>query len=151
MSKNRYEREIEEILSKMEPDAPPKERPPREERPPISSYRPSSPRQPAPRPTFSWPNWKRLSAGQYIAAAFGVALLATFVGTFSKSLASFMVILAVVLFLVPILLYNTTGTTTGGWSTREEKRWRGQVIDFETRRNVTNDPFAGIKRWFRRR
>jgi hypothetical protein len=62
-----------------------------------------------------------------------------------------LIILAVILFLLPIFLYRSTGTTSGGYSPHEEKRWRGQVIDFNTRREVTSDPLAGIKRWLRRR
>ena len=85
------------------------------------------------------------------AAAFGVALLAVVMRSFIPALAPVLVILSIVLFLVPIFTYRSTGTTSGGWSTREEKRWRGQVIDFNTRREITDDPLAGIKRWFRRR
>ena len=97
------------------------------------------------------PNWKRLSAGQYILMAFGAAILAVLVRGLWEPLTFLFIILAAVLFLVPILLYANTGTSSGGYSPHEEKRWRGQVIDFNTRREVTNDPLAGIKRWFRRR
>jgi hypothetical protein len=152
MSKQRYEREIEEILAKYYEESERKERNPREERP-VGGYRiyppPTRPRPP--QTPFTLPSWKRRSAGQYMLMAFGVALLAMIVSNFSSLLASVLVILAVVLFLVPILLYYTTGTASGGWSSREEKRWRGQVIDFNTRRDITNDPLAGIKRWLRRR
>ena len=92
-----------------------------------------------------------MSSGQYIAAAFGVAILAIFVRGVSPTLASLLVIASVVLFLIPIVLYRSTGTTGGGWSTREQKRWRGQVIDFSTRRDITNDPLESIKRWFKRK
>jgi hypothetical protein len=151
MNKQRYEREIEEILAKYYDETERKERRPREGGPgPAGGYRiyppPARPR-PA-RPSF---NWKRLSSGQYMLLAFAVALLAMVVGNFLPLLASVLVVLSAVLFLVPILLYHITGTTTGGWSAREEKRWRGQVIDFNTRRDITSDPFAGIKRWLRRR
>ena len=152
MDKQRYEKEIEEILSKYDQGAPPKEKKPREEKPvrdPIN-FRPSSPAgrpRPASTPRF---NWKRLSAGQYIALAFGVALLSIVVRPFPW-LASIMVLLAAVLFLVPILLYHSTGTTSGGYSPTEEKRWRGQPIDLNTRREINNDPLEAIKRWFRRR
>jgi Flp pilus assembly protein TadB len=153
MSKQRYEKEIEEILQKYDQGTG-RERKSREEQPknpPIINS--SSPRYRKPAPQLGWtmPNWRRLSSGQYIALAFGVAILAIFVRTLLPPLATLMIILAVVLFLVPILLYRSTGTTMGGYSPREEKRWRGQVIDFNTRRDVTADPFAGIKRWFRRR
>ncbi len=80
-------------------------------------------------------------------AAFGLAILAIFVRAFSPGLAGIMVILAAVLFLVPVLLHRSPG----GGAPQQEKRWRGQVIDFSTRREITNDPFAAIKRWFRRK
>ena len=76
---------------------------------------------------------------------------AVVVNGISSLLSTVLVILAIILFLLPIVLYRNTGTTTGGYSPHEEKRWRGQVIDFNTRRQVQNDPLAGIKRWLRRR
>jgi hypothetical protein len=104
------------------------------------------------RRTWSLPkNWKRLSSGQYIAAAFAAAFLAVLVHNFSPLLANLLALAAVVLFFLPVVLYRSSGTTTGGWSPGEQRRWRGQVIDFTTRRDITNDPLASIKRWFRRR
>ena len=87
-------------------------------------------------------------------AAFGVAILAIVVRGLGvpSAIVTMMIILSAVLFLVPILLNYTRGGSSGGSAfPREEKRWRGQVIDINTRRNVTDDPFAGIKRWLRRR
>jgi hypothetical protein len=150
MSKQRYEKEIEEILSKYDQEKGRTERKPSDTKP-IRDFRSGAPGRGTPRNSLNMPNWKRLSAGQYIAAAFGVALLAILVRSVAPLLASIMVLLAVVLFLVPIVVYRSTGTTSGGWSANEEKRWRGQVIDFSTRRDVTNDPLASIKRWFKRR
>lgn len=147
--KQKYEREIEEILEKFEKD-PERKKKVEDGNGRLASFRPShsSPSRKGPiLPT----NWRRASAGQYIAAAFVVALLAVIVRGFSPLLASILVIVSVVLFLVPIFLYRSTGTTSGGWSTQEEKRWRGQVIDFNTRRDITDDPLAAIKRWFKRR
>ena len=148
--KQKYEREIEEILAKYDKDHERKspangagERP--------TSFRPVVPARPAPRVPSAPSGWKRASAGQYIAAAFGAAILAVFVRNFSPALASILVIASVVLFLLPIFFYRSTGTTSGGWSSTEQKRWRGQVIDFNTRRDITNDPLAFIKRWFRKR
>ncbi len=86
-----------------------------------------------------------------MAAAFGVAILALVVKDVSASFASLLILVSVVLFLVPILLNYNSGSSTGGSYPREEKRWRGQVIDLKTRREVSNDPLAGIKRLFRRR
>lgn len=156
MSKQRYEKEIEEILSKYDQETAPKEKKQQAGNAPYRELRPSAPPpvsgQPQGPPRVpGMPNWKRLSSGQYIAGAFGAALLAVLVRQFSPALASILVILSVVLFIVPIILYRSTGTSSGGWSTHEEKRWRGQVIDFNTRRNLTDDPLAGIKRWLRRR
>ncbi len=149
MSKQRYEKEIEEILSKYDQEAGRKERKPPEDKPlpNLSKYAPQPLSKSGPR----MPNWKRFSAGQYIVAAFGVAVLAIVVRAFAPGLSPFMVVLAAALFLLPILLYRNTGTTGGGWSAQEEKRWRGQVIDINTRRHVTSDPFGGIRRWLRRK
>ncbi len=153
MNKQRYEKEIEEILSKYEEESAPREKRQQREIPQYRDFRPSAPPRVSqvPKAPVRMPNWKRFSSGQYIAAAFGVALLAVLVRQSSITLASILVIASVVLFLVPIVIYRSTGSTSGGWSTREEKRWRGQVIDFNSRRNVTDDPLAGIKRWLRRR
>ena len=158
MSKSRVEREIEEILSKYEDEKGERSRGQREDRQ-VVDFRPNRtpPRRPArysrTTPDFTMPNWKRLSSGQYMLMAFGAALLGVIVGTFSSLLATLFIILAVVLFIVPILLYVQSGTTSGGWSpTTEEKRWRGQVINMHdrTHRNP-DDPLEGIKRFFRRR
>lgn len=146
--KQKYEREIEEILAKYDKDAERKKAEGSADR--INSFRPSLSNQSRRGPGISL-NWRRISAGQYIAAAFGAAVLAILVRGFSSPLAQILVLASIVLFLVPIFLFRSTGTTSGGWSTQEEKRWRGQVIDFNTRRDITNDPFAAIKRWFRRR
>ncbi len=158
MSKSRVEREIEEILSKYEEEKGDKSRAQREDRQvvefrPNRSLPPKTTRYSRSAPSFSMPNWKRLSSGQYMLMAFGAALLAVIVGTFSSLLATLFIILAVVLFIVPILLYVQNGSTSGGWSpTTEEKRWRGQVINMHDRtRRDPNDPLEGIKRFFRRR
>lgn len=153
MSKQRYEKEIEEILSKYDADSGRAEKKPEEKKLPrdfgVYSKRPAPRSQPS---VPSVQNWKRFGAGQYIVAAFGVALLAILVRRVTPDFVPLvLVIVSALLFLAPIALYRSTGTTTGGWSAREEKRWRGQVIDFNTRRNVTDDPFANIKRWLKRR
>jgi hypothetical protein len=155
MSKQRYEQEIEDILKKYDEQSGRKDRPtgkpPVELTPPPSDYRSRSPRQAPQRSSFSMPNWKRLSSGQYLMLAFAVALLAVLLRNLSEFLAFILIIVSAVLFLVPIVLYRSTGTTSGGYSPTEEKRWRGQVIDFNTRKTVNNDPLESIKRWFRRR
>lgn len=151
MGKQRYEREIEEILSKYEQEKAQRDKQPRPEKPPPIDFRAGGQHSRVPGKSPGMPNWKRLSSGQYMIASFGVVLLALLVSRFALPLAQILVIVAVVLFLVPILLYRTTGTSSGGYSPREEKRWRGQVIDFNTRREVTNDPFERIKRWLMKR
>jgi hypothetical protein len=146
--KQKYEREIEEILSKYDLET---ERKDKVQRPGIrmNSVRPSG--YADKRRTWSLPkNWKRFSSGQYIVAAFAAAFLAVLVHNFSPLLANILALGAVVLFFLPIVLYRSSGTTTGGWTPSEQKRWRGQVIDFNTRRDITDDPFAGIKRWFKK-
>ena len=154
MGKNRYEQEIEEILSKYEeekgtPRRSPEGRTPREFQP---TQPPLSPRKSF-TPPRSMPDLKRMSAGQYMLAAFGVAILAIILRPLGVPpvIVSMMIILSAILFLVPILLHYTRGSGGGGAFPREEKRWRGQVIDINTRRNVTDDPIESIKRWLRRR
>jgi hypothetical protein len=155
MSKQRYEQEIEEILKKYDEQSGRKDRPigkpPVEITPTPTEYRYSLPKRPQPKTGPSMPNWKRISSGQYIAAAFAVALIAVLVRNVSETLTIGLIIVSAILFLVPIFLYRGTGTTSGGYSPTEEKRWRGQVIDINTRRNIAGDPFEGIKRWFRRK
>jgi hypothetical protein len=151
--KQKYEREIEEILAKYEKDKVQREpkKGPEDSLPRVSAGGYTPVRKPG---GSAFPSdWRRVSAGQYIAAAFAVALLAVFLRSVSGTLAGLLVIISVVLFLLPIFLYRSTGTTSGGWSSNEQKRWRGQVIDFNTRRDITHDsdPFAPIKRWFRKR
>ena len=156
MSKQRYEQEIEEILKKYDEQTGRKERP--VAKPPVEitptpppDYRYTVPRRAPQKSGFTMPNWKRLSSGQYIMLAFAVALLAVLLRNVSDVLTIVLVIVSAVLFLVPIALYRSTGTSGGGYSPTEEKRWRGQVIDFNSRRNVTDDPLDSIKRWFKRR
>jgi hypothetical protein len=158
MSKQRYEREIEEILRKFDEEKGRTDRPVRERererdaRPPIDLRRSTPTRVPRQSGAgFTMPNWKRLSSGQYMLLGFGAAILAVLVNNISSFLSTVLIILAIILFLLPIFLYRSTGTTSGGYSPTEQKRWRGQVIDFNTRREVTNDPLAGIKRWLKRR
>ena len=153
MSKSRYEQEIDEILSKYDEEKgrapqPSQNRPPREFR------SPSPPSRRSLTPPRSLPDVKRLSSGQYMLAAFGVAVLAIILRSLGipPVIVTIMIIMSAVLFLVPILLNYSRGSGGGGGGfPREEKRWRGQVIDFNTRRNVTDDPLEGIKRWLRRR
>jgi len=155
MSKQRYEQEIEDILKKYDERTGhtdrPTGKPPVELTPPPADYHYRSPKPVPQKSGFSLPNWKRISSGHYIMLAFAVALVAVLLRNVSDVLTFILILLSVALFLIPIVLYNRTGTTSGGYSPTEEKRWRGQVIDFNTRRNVTNDPLDGIKRWFRRK
>jgi hypothetical protein len=152
MSKQRYEQEIEEILRKYDEQVGRKDRPtgkpPVETTPvPPQEYRYRPPKQAPPKNRFSMPNWKRISSGQYLLLAFGVALLAVLLKDVLPALTLVLIVVSAALFLVPIFLYRSTGTTNGGYTPSEQKRWRGQVIDF----NSGNDPFEGIKRWFRRK
>ena len=148
--KQKYEREIEEILAKYDLEA---EQRKATEKPAGRFTNIPQSRYPGPRrsPSFTPPNLKRMTSGQYMGAAFAVAILAVFLHNVVPALASFLVIVAAVLFLVPILLYWNKGSSGGSWSPGEEKRWRGQVIDINTRRDISDDPFASIKRWLRRR
>lgn len=167
MSKQKYEQEIEDILRKYDEEKGKREKSSPAEaseagkasnpspRPPIDfraaqARRPSYSRAPQ-RSGFTMPNWKRLSAAQYIGLAIGAAVLAVLIRGV-PFLSGALVIASVVLFFIPFVLYKSTGTTSGGYSPTEEKRWRGQPIDYNPRKdNDDDDPLAGIKRWFRRR
>lgn len=151
MSKQRYEKEIEEILAKYDQETGRKTKTAREEQQKEPVYAPRTYANRAPGKSTTLPNWRRISAGQYILAAFAVALLAIFVRDAVPVLASILVIVSVALFIMPIVVYYRTGTSTGGWPADEQKRWRGQVIDFNTRRRRADNRLASIKRWFKRR
>ncbi|MEO8288919.1 MAG: hypothetical protein ABI670_21095 [Chloroflexota bacterium] len=155
MSKQRYEQEIEEILKKYDEQAGRKDRPtgkpPVETTPVPVDYRAGGSRRVPQKSGFSMPSWKRISSGQYLLLAFGVALLAVLLRNVLGSLTVVLIVLSAVLFLIPIFLYRSTGTTGGGYSANEEKRWRGQPIDINTRREISGDPLDSIKRWFKRK
>ena len=168
MSKQKYEEEIEEILRKYEEEKKksaagnpatgnPASTPNPSPRAPIdfraAQARRTTYSRPPQKSRFTMPNWKRLSAAQYIGMALGAAILAVLVGRAIPVLMGALVIASAVLFLIPFILYRSTGTTSGGYSPTEEKRWRGQRIDYTPRRdnNEDDDPLAGIKRWFNRR
>src|SRR3954465_9431213 len=105
--KQKYEREIEEILAKYDREAE-RRKPP--EPPPQGRFGnfSSSGRRPSFRGSA---NWRSLGSGQYMLLAFAVALLALFVRSFSIPLANFLVIVSAVLFLVPIVLYWSRGSS----------------------------------------
>lgn len=168
MSKQKYEQEIEDILRKYDEEKGKREKGSAAESSEAGQATNSSPRPPidfraaqARRPSYSrapqkngftMPNWKRLSAAQYIGLAIAAAVLAVFIRGV-PIISGALVLAAVVLFFIPFVLYKNTGTTSGGYSPTEEKRWRGQPIDYNPRKNSNDDddPLAGIKRWFRRR
>jgi hypothetical protein len=165
MSKQKYEQEIEEILKKYEEEKSRKEPGAPSNRPEVPGsrtpidFRAAQARRTANPPRTSpkgpsMPNWKRLSSGQYIAMAVAAAVLAVVIGRSIPIVAGVLVILSAILFCVPFVLYRNTGTTSGGYSPTEQKRWRGQPIDYSPRHDVTpnnSDPLAAIKRWFRKR
>src|SRR5207253_8060601 len=98
-----------EIMSKFDQDADRKDKPARPVNP-VGGYRPTAP---SPRRTWSLPkSWRRFSAGQYFAAAFATAFIAVVVRNISAPLATLLVLLSIVLFFAPIILYRSTGTTT---------------------------------------
>ncbi len=145
MNKQRYEREIEEILQKYEEEKAAGKRPEKKpERPPFTNQRWSGPPAPSRRSSPSF-NWRRISSGQYIGMALALLVLSLL---FSGPIATLMGFASIVLFVLAIIQHRSG---SAGYFPGEQKRWRGQVIDFNTRRDITNDPFAAIKRWFRRR
>src|SRR5437762_12582071 len=102
--KQKYEREIEEILAKYDKEREQKKRPEeRDTRSPSYSQGKSSPGSTGPSIPGLPKDWRRVSAGQYIAAAFAVALLAVFLRGVSGTLSFILVILSVALFLMPII------------------------------------------------
>src|SRR5439155_21554619 len=114
MSKQRYEQEIEDILKKYDEKTGhtdrPTGKPPVELSPPPPDFR-YRPSKPAPQKSgFTLPNWKRISSGQYLMLAFGVALLAVLLRSVSEALTFILSVLSEALFLLPIVLYIRTGT-----------------------------------------
>jgi hypothetical protein len=168
MSKQKYEQEIEDILRKYDEEKGKREKPVApgaSTGTPTGSPTPRTPidfraaqdrraqyTRPSQKSGFTLPNWKRLSAAQYIAMAIGVAVLAVITGRVFPIVTGILVILSAILFFMPFLLYRNTGTTSGGYTPTEEKRWRGQKIDYSPGgNNKDDDPLAGIKNWFRRK
>ncbi|MEO5951222.1 MAG: hypothetical protein ABIQ44_02020 [Chloroflexia bacterium] len=168
MSKQKYEQEIEDILRKYDEEKGKREKPTAQGDATNTPTRNPVPRAPidfraaqnrraqhsrsTQRGGFTMPDWKRLSAAQYIAMAIGAAVLAVIIGPAIPIVTGVLVILSAILFFVPFVLYKNTGTTSGGYSPTEEKRWRGQKIDYTPHDSGNNDdPLDGVKKWFKKR
>lgn len=161
MSKQKYEQEIEDILRKYDEEKGKSGRSTGEQtgnttpvqRAPIDfraaqARRTSYPRTPQ-RGGFTLPDWKRLSAAQYIGLAVGAAVLAVLIGRSIPIITGVLVILSAILFFVPFVLYRNSGSSPGGGSSTEQKRWRGQPIDYSPRRDDDDDDKGSS--WSRRR
>src|SRR5438045_9453832 len=109
--KQRYEREIEEILSKYDLENERKEKPRLPTIPPGGfQSRKASPSSKSPLPR----NWRRISSGQFIAAAFAVAFLAVLVRSISPLVASLLVLAVVVYLFLVLVFFELTVHTRGG-------------------------------------
>ncbi len=141
MSKQRYEREIEEILRKAEEQGWAGKSGGNANPPSSSPHPPRPPR--APRSGF------RVTPGFIfgLSVVFGVLVFA--LRPISPLWSALLAPLAVLFFLGAIFYYYTTNASAG--SKPGEKRWRGQPIEI----NNPNDPLAGLKRtlnrWFGRK
>lgn len=146
----KYEREIEELLERLETEegnAPP--RPLRRDRPPQLPRRRRTPVLSALRHTLARtaPN-----PGKLMAAGFGLVVLAWLL-PLSASIQNWVQMLGIILFLGAIVV----GLLGGGRRTLyEEKTWRGRSVEPE--RESWDDVKArfadstySIRRWFRRR
>ncbi|MGI8690134.1 MAG: hypothetical protein ACR2M3_16275 [Thermomicrobiales bacterium] len=79
--------------------------------------------------------WQRLGGIGWMAASLSLAILAFILHTTTPTPAAVLVLVAVVLFFVPII-YRPTG------SRRENAHWRDQIIDLPPR----DGPFQGVRR-----
>ncbi len=117
----KYEREIEDLLQKLESEEGHVTRPPRRDRPPQLPRR----RQPMRSPFTALPKVSSLSSGQWMATGLGLVVLSRLLPESLPVVRQWLAIIGVLLFLWPI----AHGLLTGGRGHREEKLWRGRSIE----------------------
>lgn len=136
MAKQRYEREIEEILQRIEPSLP-KPRAAGPKRPALGSGQGRS---------LSLLRLAgRLDPGRVMLWGFGLFLLALLLQGGSPGLARPVALLGGVLL---VLAYVLSFTNLGA---RPEKRWRGRTIDLPRLRSPMEQWLWRLVRWFRSR
>lgn len=136
MAKQRYEKEIEEILQRLDP-GPPKPRAVAPRRPALGSTR-----------GRSWSLLRLaggLDPGRVMLWSFGVLLLALLLQGGAPGMARPVALLGGILLLTAYVLSFTSG---GG---RREMRWRGRTIDLSRTRSPLGEWGWRLARWFRSR
>ncbi len=118
---DRIEREIEDILSRID-DFLPEERRARRIGRRVGSFFASA--AGALRDTLS-----RFSPGTLMLAALAAFIAALVIDSYTPTLARYMIIASVAVFLGALVLSLVRGASRGG-NPRIEKRWRGQAIDY---------------------
>ncbi len=136
MAKQRYEREIEEILQRLEPRLP--------------KPRAAAPRRPAlgPGRGRSWSLLRLaggLDPGRVMLWSFGILLLALLLQGGNPGMARPVALLGGILLLAAYVL---SFTNTGA---RREMRWRGRTIDLSRPRSPLGEWLWRLARWFRAR
>jgi len=120
----RYEREILELVERKEREHRGRERVARARRNLDKARHRASPSQ----------AWERLGGMGWMAASLSLAILAFILRTTVPTPAAILVLVAVVLFFVPVI-YRPAGSRS------EDAHWRGQIIDLPPR----DGPFRGIR------
>ncbi len=91
--------------------------------------------------------WKRISLGQAMLAGlvliFASWIFRSALGSFASPVMILGIVLLIGAFVLSIINADSRRTITGG---RQEKRWRGQVIDYSEPSTTSR-----IRDWFRRR
>lgn len=121
----RYEREILELVERKEREHRGRERVARARRSLDKARHRASPVQ----------MWERLGGIGWMIASLALAIVAFVLHTSAPTPAAALVLVAVLLFFVPVV-YRPTGSRS------EDARWRGQIIDLPPR----DGPFQGIRR-----
>ena len=121
----RYEREILELVERKEREHRGRERVQRARRTVDKARHRVSPVQ----------AWERLGAISWMAASLTLAIIAFVLHTTVPTPAAALVLIAVILFFVPVIYRPTSART-------EDAHWRGQIIDLPPR----DGPFQGIRR-----
>jgi hypothetical protein len=82
---------------------------------------------------------RRVTAGRLMAWGLGLCLLGVLLSAPAPALSGWIVLAGIILFLSPILL----NVRSGGAFSREQRIWRGRVIE------DTNDPWRDTRDWWR--
>lgn len=146
MTKNRYEREIDEILERLE----------RQGRTQTTPRQPQRP--PAPRPGWRLPGRQpfRWSSGLWLALSIGLPVAATLVRGVLPEVAVLMAIVGILVFLSPLvtIVLRLFGVAPSPGPTRQ---WRGRILEMPSQRGDSLSArvrywlWSWRQRWDRRR